>query len=217
MQVVKHGLAITRHATPPFPPSPCTDTTPYPRQLRAPPYATSSSRSPPFSLPSHAPPLFSPCPPPLSPLSPPGPGRAGKLGTLQGASGGRYEGEVLAGRPHGRGQYYVRKVGRGVAGRGWGWGRRGRRRGAVGQHWCMQSCMRACGHRMEWNGMEWNGWMSQRSGMGRAASGAGEVVSVPLSRLGWGRGAGWTVGGAAEQWRQAGTAGAAGAHVRCVC
>ncbi|KAG2443898.1 hypothetical protein HXX76_002238 [Chlamydomonas incerta] len=42
-----------------------------------------------------------------------GPGRAGKLGTLMGASGGRYEGEVLAGRPHGRGQYYVRKAGPG--------------------------------------------------------------------------------------------------------
>lgn len=39
-----------------------------------------------------------------------GPGRAGKQGTLLGASGGRYEGEVLAGRPHGRGRYYVKKV-----------------------------------------------------------------------------------------------------------
>ncbi len=28
-----------------------------------------------------------------------------------GASGARYEGEVLAGRPHGRGQYVVRKAG----------------------------------------------------------------------------------------------------------
>ncbi|GIL62825.1 hypothetical protein Vafri_16998 [Volvox africanus] len=40
-----------------------------------------------------------------------GPGRAGKQGTLLGVSGGRYEGEVLAGRPHGRGQYFVRKEG----------------------------------------------------------------------------------------------------------
>lgn len=39
-----------------------------------------------------------------------GPGRAGKQGTLLGASGGRYQGEVLAGRPHGRGKYFVRKV-----------------------------------------------------------------------------------------------------------
>ncbi|GLC46295.1 hypothetical protein PLESTB_000996000 [Pleodorina starrii] len=40
-----------------------------------------------------------------------GPGRAGKQGTLLGVSGGRYEGEVLAGRPHGRGQYFVQKEG----------------------------------------------------------------------------------------------------------
>ncbi|KAG2498462.1 hypothetical protein HYH03_003716 [Edaphochlamys debaryana] len=40
-----------------------------------------------------------------------GPGRAGKVGTLLGASGGRYEGEVLAGRPHGKGQYYIQKPG----------------------------------------------------------------------------------------------------------
>ncbi|GFR43800.1 hypothetical protein Agub_g4924, partial [Astrephomene gubernaculifera] len=40
-----------------------------------------------------------------------GPGRAGKQGTLLGASGGRYEGEVLAGRPHGRGRYFMLRDG----------------------------------------------------------------------------------------------------------
>ncbi|KAJ9530226.1 hypothetical protein QJQ45_023519 [Haematococcus lacustris] len=38
-----------------------------------------------------------------------GPGRAGKYGELQGDSGGRYEGEVLAGRPHGSGRYLLPK------------------------------------------------------------------------------------------------------------
>ncbi|GFH14073.1 uncharacterized protein HaLaN_10053, partial [Haematococcus lacustris] len=37
------------------------------------------------------------------------PGRAGKYGELQGDSGGRYEGEVLAGRPHGSGRYLLPK------------------------------------------------------------------------------------------------------------
>lgn len=36
-----------------------------------------------------------------------GPGRAGKVGSLLGASGCRYVGQVLAGRPHGRGSCYV--------------------------------------------------------------------------------------------------------------
>lgn len=39
-----------------------------------------------------------------------GPGRAGKYGELVGESGGRYQGEVLAGRPHGHGYYNVQKV-----------------------------------------------------------------------------------------------------------
>jgi hypothetical protein len=39
-----------------------------------------------------------------------GPGRAGKFGELLGDTGGKYEGEVLAGRPHGTGQYFVPKV-----------------------------------------------------------------------------------------------------------
>ena len=34
-------------------------------------------------------------------------GRAGKYGELVGKDGGRYMGDVLAGRPHGRGQYFV--------------------------------------------------------------------------------------------------------------
>lgn len=39
-----------------------------------------------------------------------GPGRAGKFGELVGENGGKYNGEVLAGRPHGRGTYFTRKV-----------------------------------------------------------------------------------------------------------
>ena len=41
----------------------------------------------------------------------PGPGRAGKLGELITEKGaGRYEGEVLAGRPHGYGKYFALKA-----------------------------------------------------------------------------------------------------------
>lgn len=40
-----------------------------------------------------------------------GPARAGKYGELVGESGSRYIGDVLAGRPHGQGQYFVPKVG----------------------------------------------------------------------------------------------------------
>ncbi len=40
-----------------------------------------------------------------------GPGRAGKHRELTTEKGGRYEGEVLAGRPHGFGRYFVRKGG----------------------------------------------------------------------------------------------------------
>lgn len=36
-----------------------------------------------------------------------GSGRAGKYGELAGREGGRYTGEVLAGRPHGLGQYFT--------------------------------------------------------------------------------------------------------------
>jgi hypothetical protein len=39
-----------------------------------------------------------------------GPGRAGKFGELITEKGSRYEGEVLAGRPHGHGKYFVSKV-----------------------------------------------------------------------------------------------------------
>lgn len=42
-----------------------------------------------------------------------GPGRAGKYGELIGEKGGRYLGEVLAGRPHGKGQYLLPKNGPG--------------------------------------------------------------------------------------------------------
>eukprot|EP00195_Chlamydomonas_chlamydogama_P011884 CAMPEP_0202890548 /NCGR_PEP_ID=MMETSP1392-20130828/910_1 /ASSEMBLY_ACC=CAM_ASM_000868 /TAXON_ID=225041 /ORGANISM="Chlamydomonas chlamydogama, Strain SAG 11-48b" /LENGTH=466 /DNA_ID=CAMNT_0049574137 /DNA_START=156 /DNA_END=1559 /DNA_ORIENTATION=+ len=41
-----------------------------------------------------------------------GPGRAGKYGELRAQSGGRYEGEVLAGRPHGTGKFFTTKDGR---------------------------------------------------------------------------------------------------------
>lgn len=41
-----------------------------------------------------------------------GPGRAGKAGELMTAKGCRYEGEVLAGRPHGWGKYFVRQNGK---------------------------------------------------------------------------------------------------------
>ncbi|MEW5299348.1 MAG: hypothetical protein WDW36_002374 [Sanguina aurantia] len=40
-----------------------------------------------------------------------GPGRAGKQGELLGQKGSKYVGEVLAGRPHGQGQYLVPKDG----------------------------------------------------------------------------------------------------------
>lgn len=36
-----------------------------------------------------------------------GAGRAGKPGCLQGSSGSKYEGQVMAGRPHGKGQYFA--------------------------------------------------------------------------------------------------------------
>ncbi|GAX83590.1 hypothetical protein CEUSTIGMA_g11015.t1 [Chlamydomonas eustigma] len=39
-----------------------------------------------------------------------GPGRAGKFGELITEKGSRYEGEVLAGRPHGYGKYFVSKA-----------------------------------------------------------------------------------------------------------
>ncbi len=39
-----------------------------------------------------------------------GPGRAGKFAELLGDTGGRYEGECLAGRPHGQGRYLSPKV-----------------------------------------------------------------------------------------------------------
>jgi len=38
-----------------------------------------------------------------------GPGRAGKFGELSGESGGQYQGEILAGRPHGHGYYFMKK------------------------------------------------------------------------------------------------------------
>jgi hypothetical protein len=46
----------------------------------------------------------------VTPLLSPGPGRAGKFGELSGESGGQYQGEVLAGRPHGHGYYHIQKV-----------------------------------------------------------------------------------------------------------
>ena len=39
-----------------------------------------------------------------------GAGRAGKFGELLASSGGKYEGEILAGRPHGHGRYMVQTV-----------------------------------------------------------------------------------------------------------
>lgn len=51
-----------------------------------------------------------PCIPHVSEPPPAGPGRAGKYGELSGQSGGWYQGEVLAGRPHGHGYYSVPKV-----------------------------------------------------------------------------------------------------------
>lgn len=39
-----------------------------------------------------------------------GPGRAGKFGELSGETGGQYQGEILAGRPHGHGYYFMKKV-----------------------------------------------------------------------------------------------------------
>jgi hypothetical protein len=36
-----------------------------------------------------------------------GTGRAGAIGSLSGSTGSRYIGQVLAGRPHGQGKYYV--------------------------------------------------------------------------------------------------------------
>ncbi|KAF5841988.1 hypothetical protein DUNSADRAFT_9870 [Dunaliella salina] len=38
-----------------------------------------------------------------------GPGRAGKFGELSGETGGQYQGEILAGRPHGHGYYFMKK------------------------------------------------------------------------------------------------------------